>query len=110
MTFSSTKRAVAVVALSFSLFAGAATSAAMATPADEAKYLARFKSSWASASKADKASICNGYKASHTLMISETTAELWKNPNARKALSKPALKRVVAKYLAWACPNDRPRP
>jgi len=37
--------------------------------------------------------------------------QIWQKPAARKALSKPAWKRVITKYLKWACsgPGTTPR-
>lgn len=106
-----TKRTVAVIGLSCTLFAGAAATPAMATPGQEGLYLSALKQQWAKQSVTVQKATCGGYKASPSSVISLSVAEIWKNPASRQALTKPAWKRVITKYLAWSCsgPGTTPR-
>jgi hypothetical protein len=105
------KRTAAIMVMSCSLFAGAAVAPAVAGPADEALYLSALKKEWRNSSSADQNATCSGYKAGPGQVVSLSVAEIWKKPAARKALSKPAWKRVITKYLKWACsgPGTTPR-
>ena len=103
MLTSRTKRSAAVMVLSCSLFAGMAITPAVASPADEALYLSALKKEWNNSPKADQTATCQGFKAGPGKVISLSVTEIWKKPAARKALSKPAWKRVITKYLKWAC-------
>jgi hypothetical protein len=106
-----TKRTAAVVVLSCSLFAGAAITPAVASTADEALYLSALKKEWNNSSAADQKATCGGFKVGPAKVITLSVTEIWKKPAARKALSKPAWKRVITKYLKWACsgPGTTPR-
>ena len=98
-----TKRSAAVMVLSCSLFAGMAITPAVASPADEALYLSALKKEWNNSSAADQKATCAGFKAGPAKVVSLSVVEIWKKPAARQALSKPAWKRVITKYLKWAC-------
>jgi hypothetical protein len=111
MFSSRTKRSAAVMVLSCSLFAGAAITPAVASPADEATYLAALKKEWTNSSAADQKSTCEGFKVGPAKVVSLSVTEIWKKPAARQALNKAAWKRVITKYLKWACsgPGTTPR-
>ncbi len=106
-----TKRTAAVMVLSCSLFAGATITPAVASPAQEALYLTALKGEWNNASAADQKATCAGFKVGPSKVISLSVTELWKKAAMRQALSKPAWKRVITKYLKWACsgPGTTPR-
>ena len=105
------KRTAAIVVMSCSLFAGAAVAPAAATPGQEALYLGALKKEWVKQAATSQTATCMGYKASPTAVITLSIAEIWKNAASRQALTKPAWKRVITKYLAWACsgPGTTPR-
>ena len=111
MPSSRTKRSAAIMVLSCSLFAGMAVTPAVASPADEALYLSALQKEWNNSSATDQKSTCQGFKAGPGKVVSLSVTEIWKKPAARKALSKPAWKRVITKYLKWACsgPGTTPR-
>jgi hypothetical protein len=106
-----TKRTAAVVALSCSLFAGAAITPAAATSGQEGVYLAALKQEWPKQAATSQQTTCSGYKTNATAVITLSVNQIWKNAASRQALSKPAWKRVITKYLAWACsgPGTTPR-
>lgn len=106
-----TKRAAAVFGLSCTLFAGVAVTPAVASPGQEAAYLAALKKEWVNQSQSNRVATCTGYKLSPTGFVSLTVNEVWKNPTLRETLTKPSLKRVITKWLAWACsgPGTTPR-
>ena len=106
-----TKRAAAVFGLSCTLFAGVAVTPAVASPGQEAAYLAALKKEWVNQSQANRVATCTGYKLSPTGFVGLTVNEVWQNPTLRETLTKPSLKRVITKWLAWACsgPGSTPR-
>jgi len=111
MNVTKTTRAAAVVVLSCSLLGISAVGPASATPQAEAMYLAAVKQAWQTSPRADKIKTCQGYKANPSLMITLSVAQITKDPAVAKVLPKAGWKRVITKYLAWACsgPGKTPR-
>jgi cytochrome c oxidase assembly factor CtaG len=105
------KRTAAITVVTCSLFAGAGIAPATASPASEALYYSALKTEWNKSTAADQKATCAGYKAGPSQVISLSVQQIWQKPAARKALSKPAWKRVITKYLKWACsgPGTTPR-
>lgn len=101
-----------IVVLASALLAGTVITPAVATPAAEATYLTAIKQEWkTSTSAADQKTTCDGYRAAPASLITMSVNGLLKDPDTRKALSRAAWRRVITKYLAWACsgPNHTPR-
>ena len=104
-------RAAAVVILSCSLLGVSAVGPASATPQAEAQLLSAFKQTWPKTSRSTQATLCMGYKVSPSLIINSLVSQTAKNATISAAVTKPGIKRVVTKYLAWACsgPGTTPR-
>ncbi len=105
------KRTAAVIVLSGSLLAGASVVPAAATPAQEALYLAAMKDAWKALPSASQKTTCVAYQLAPHKLVNQSLARILKNPESQAALSKPAWRRVVTKYVAWACsgPGSTPR-
>jgi hypothetical protein len=109
------KRTAATAAIACSLFAGMsaapASASASAATGIEAKFLSALKTEWNKSSAATQKTTCQGYKIDGAQVIKLSTAQLWATPSVRNILTKPGLKRVITKYLNWACsgPNTTPR-
>jgi hypothetical protein len=104
-------RVGAVVVLSGALVSGAAIAPASATPAEEAVYLTAMKDAWAAQDESVMKTTCKAYRIAPGALVSESLKAVMKDPASREALSRPAWKRVIVKYLAWACsgPGTTPR-
>jgi hypothetical protein len=107
-----TTRTIATAAIACSLFAGgvAATPASAAT-LNEGQFLASLKTEWNKSPAATQITTCKGYKLDAAQVVGLSVSQLWSTPAIRTVITKPALRRVITKYLKWACsgPGTTPR-
>lgn len=111
MLSTTTKRIAGTVVVAGSLLVGVSAIPAAATPAQEAVYLAAMKQAWkAQPAKAQKTT-CKAYRIAPRELITKSVAASLQNADAAAALSRPAWRRVITDYLAWACsgPGGAPR-
>jgi len=111
MSVTTSVRAAAVVILSFLLMGTALVGPAAASPQTEGQFLSALKQAWPQSSRANQVATCAGYRASAPLTISGVVTQLSKDSRISSVFNKPALKRIITKYLAWACsgPGTTPR-
>lgn len=111
MLSATAKRVAATVVVSASLLVGVSAIPAAASPADEAVYLAAMKTAWRTQPAKTQNTTCKAYRIAPKVLINRSVAASLQNPDAAAALNKPAWKRVITDYLAWACsgPGTTPR-
>lgn len=111
MLSTTARRAIAIVALSGSLLAGASLAPAAASPAEEAVYLSAMQEAWKGLPRASQRTTCFAYRAAPKVLITKSVTAAREDSTTREALSKAALRRVITSYLAWACagPGTTPR-
>lgn len=111
MLSSHAKRVAATVVVAGSLLVGASAVPAAATPADEAVYLAAMKDVWSTQKPKVQKTTCFAYRTAPKELISKSVTAALRDPASAQALSKPAWRRVITAYLAWACsgPGSTPR-
>ena len=111
MLRAATSRIAAIVVLSGALVAGVAAVPAVATPAEEAVYLAAMKKAWADLPAKSQKTTCYAYRIAPGELIKKSVTAAMQDPVSREALSKPEWRRVITDYLAWACsgPGTTPR-
>lgn len=105
------KRVAVVTALAGTLFAGAATVPAAASPADEAIYLAAMKDVWKDQPVKTQTTTCVAYRAAPRELVRQSLAAVIKDPASKNALTRAEWRRVIKAYLTWACsgPGTTPR-
>lgn len=103
MLSSTLKRVAVVAALTGTLFAGAAAVPAAASPADEAVYLAAMKDAWKAQPVVAQTTTCVAYEAAPAQLVSQSIAQVIKDPASKRALTKAEWRRVIKAYLKWAC-------
>jgi hypothetical protein len=104
-------RRVAVALASFALVAGTVATPASAAATDEAQYLSFMKQQWNRSSQSDQDTTCKGYRTAPALVIASSVSQVWQKPATHRNMTKAAWKRVISKYLRWACagPGTTPR-
>ncbi len=106
-----TKRIAASAVVAGSLLVGVSAMPAVASPAEEAVYLAAMKTAWKAQPAKTQNTTCKAYRIAPKVLINRSVAASLENADAAAALNKPAWKRVITDYLAWACsgPGTTPR-
>jgi hypothetical protein len=111
MLSATAKRAAATVVVAGSVLVGVSAIPAAATPAQEAVYLAAMKQVWKTQPAKTQKTTCYAYRIAPKQLINQSVTASIADPDAAAALTRPAWKRVITDYLAWACsgPGTTPR-
>jgi hypothetical protein len=94
-----------------SLLAVAAIAPASATPADGGVFLSSMKDAFWNQPRSERKLICKAYRIAPQQLIAASVTSAMKDPASPKSISRAGWKRVITKYVAWACsgPGTTPR-
>lgn len=111
MLRATTKRIAASVVIAGSLLVGVSAIPAIATPAAEAVHLAGMKQDWKAQKSKVQRTTCFAYRTAPKALINTSIEAARTDTTSADELSKPAWRRVIKAYLAWACsgPGTTPR-
>lgn len=90
---------------------GLGATPAAAVPRDERQALAALQTAWPELSAKERRTVCKAYRIAPRALIRASVDRSLNEPGARELLDRPAWKRVITAYLAWACsgPGTTPR-
>jgi hypothetical protein len=102
---------VLVAGLAFAVaIVGVGAAPAAASPRDERQALSALKTAWDDLSAKEQRTVCKAYRIAPRALIRASVDRSMSEPAARELLDRPAWKRVITAYLAWACSGSGTTP